>query len=189
MIFYWDYDNQKLMDALNSGQQIQRMTMVLRDQVDITLYVMRLNTLTEQYELVDYPAGKAPLFGLKGTTQPKLEGEYLAAQSIWTKTATGTYEGTVDLAIDELKTEMGTAISVALKAEFCLRDVDGKDHYSSQFDVTMNYDVNGGSEGATHPLAFGCISLTRSEVIDGVTRTLILLADGTEVACFPPREV
>ena len=189
MDLFWDYRNQQLMDGLNSGQQIQRLTMTLRDQVDITLYVMRLNPLTQLNELVDCPAGQAPLFGLKGITQAKLAGGYLAAQSIWQKTATGTYEGHVDLATDELVAEIATATSVALKAEFCLRDVASKDHYSSRFDVLLEYDVNGGSEGATHGVYLGNIASVREEVIDGILRVLIYRSDGTELVCLPPREV
>lgn len=189
MNLWLDYENQKVMDALNSGQKVQALAMTFRDQVDITLYVMRRNPSTRVNELVDVPVGMALLFGLKGITQPKLAGEYLAVQAIWTKTATGTYTGTIDLATTELQAELGTSVSKTLKGEFCLRDADSKDHYSTQIDVTVNYDVNGGGEAAVHSAALGAISLVRSEVIDGITRTLIFLADGTEVACFPPREV
>ena len=189
MNLYWDYENQKLFDGLNSGQQVQTLLMTFRDQVDITLCVMRRNPTTRVNELVDCPAGKAVLFGLKGITQVKLAGDYLAVQSIWTKTATGTYQGTIDLATTELQTELGTTVSKTLKGEFCMRDADAKDHYSTRRDITVEYDVNGGDEAATHAVALGAVSLVRSEVIDGITRTLIFLADGTEVACFPPREV
>lgn len=189
MKLYYDYENQRVFDALNDGVQIQGLTMVLRDQVDITLYVMKYDDATELNVLTDVPAGRALLFGLKGTTQAKLAGGYLAAQSIWTKTAVGTYEATLDLAVDELRTELSTATSVVLTGEFTLRDVNQKDHYSTQLSVAMLYDVNGGSEGATHGIYLGNIASVREEVIDGVTRVLIYRSDGYELACFPPREV
>ena len=189
MNLFWDYENQKLYNKLNSGQLVQRLTLVFSDQVDVVLYIMKRNATTLLNELVDCPAGYAPLFGLKGTTLADLNGDYLAVQSVWTKTATGTYQGTIDLATTELQAEFGTATSVAVKCEFSMRDVDSKDHYSTVRNVVVDYNVNRGDEAVTHSVSLGPISLVRSEVIDGVTRTLILLADGTEVACFPPREV
>lgn len=184
MNLYWDYENQKLMDGLNSGQQIQRLTMILRDQVDVTLYVMKLNIATQLNELVDCPAGQAPLFGLKGTTQAQLAGDYLAVQPVWTKTATGTYVASIDLATDELAAELGTSTSAALTGEFTLRDAGAKDHFSTQVNIVMNYDVNGDGEGVTHPAYWG--SLVREEVVDGDKVLILYNSDGVEYARFTP---
>lgn len=189
MKLYYDYENRKLMDGLNSGQQIQNLTMVFRDQMDITLYVMKLNDSTGLNELADPPAGMAPLFGLKGITQEDLAGDYLAVQAVWTSTATGTYTATIDLATAELETELAEETSVELKAEFTLRDADELDHYSTQIDVTVNYDVNGLGEGATHSVYLGTSTLVHEEVIAGIKRVIICNSDGVELLCLPPREV
>ena len=190
MNLYWDYENKGLMDSLNSGHNISSLQMTLRDQEDITLYVMCYDPTTRLNVLVDCPAGQSPLFGLKGKTQAKLAGDYLVVQSVWTKTATGTYTGLLDLATDELKAEFGTAaVSVALKGEFTLRDADERDHFSTQIDVTANYDVNGIGEGATHSVYLGTSTLVHQEVIDGINRVIISDSTGKELLCLPPREV
>ena len=185
MHIYWDLDNHVFVKSLTDVQQVTDLDLILRDQIAITLHTVRPSSNDGVYFAEeDCPAGTAALFGLKGTTQPKLAGGYLAVQATWTKTATGIYTGTIDLATDELLAELGAETSVELKAEFCLRDADGKDSDSTQLDVTLYYDVNGAGEGETTPAYCGV--LVREETIGGVKVLILYNSDGVEYARFNP---
>jgi hypothetical protein len=185
MHIYWDLDNHVFVKSLTDSQIVDALSLVLRDQVSVTLHTVRPSTAAGVYFAEeDVPAGTAPLFGLKGTTQAKLAGAYLAVQATWTRTATGKYTGTIDLATDEIKAELAEETSVELKAEFCLRDTEGKDSDSTQIDVTLYYDVNGAGEAETTPAYCGV--LVREETIGGVKVLILYNSDGIEYARFNP---
>lgn len=187
MHIFWDLDNHMFVKSLTDGQRVTNLDLVLRDQVSITLHTVRPSTNAGVYFAEeDCPAGKAPLFGIKGTTQPKLAGGYLASQGIWTKIATGQYEAVVNLKTTQLIAEIGTETTVELKAGFTLVDIDGEHHDSTQFDVTVAYDVNIGGEAEAESVYVGNNSIVREELIDGLKVLILYNSEGVEYARFNP---
>jgi hypothetical protein len=187
MHIYWDLDNHTFVKSLTDSQIVDALSLVLRDQVSITLHTVRPSTASGVYFAEeDCPAGKAPLFGIKGTTQAKLAGAYLATQAVWTRTATGQYTAVVDLNTTELIAEIGTETTVDLKAEFALVDVDGKHYDSTQCDLTVDYDVNVGGEAAAESVYVGNNSIIREELIGGKKVLILYNSDGIEYGRFNP---
>ena len=183
MKLYWDYENQKLLDS-PTGQQLQSVTMVLRDLVDVTLITITLDPVAQTYVVADPPTGLLPIFGIKGITEEELAGGYLADQLTWARSAVGTFVATINLNTIELIAEMGTEVSASLTAEFTLRDGADANHFSTQIGVTILYDVNNAGGDAAVGAYTG--ALLHEEVINGQKTLILCNSDGVECARFSP---
>jgi hypothetical protein len=67
-----------------------------------------------------------------------------------------------------------------------MRDVDEKDHYSTRFTVTMEFDVNGAGEAATHSVYTSTSSIVREEIISGKKYLVFYNSDGVEYLRIGP---
>jgi hypothetical protein len=185
MKLYWDLDNHVLVAGLSSTQQVNTLTLTLRDLVPITLYTVRPTTslANAYYAAEDVPAGQSIVFAAKAAAA--LSGNPPVDQLIWTKTGTGIYEANLWLGQDLMVSTIASAATVELVAEFALRDADEVDHDSTQFTLTIQADVNRltDSPGAGSSYTGGLVT---QELINGLKVIIIRNSDGVEYARYNP---
>jgi hypothetical protein len=144
MDIYWDYKNRQLVAGLAATQVVTALTMVLRDLQGITLYIVQpVSGSTAYYELVDPPADNTPAFAAKLV----LDGDELLTTTNWTRTATGTYTGNIDLESAALITALTSLDSLDITAEFTFVDGTSRNQASSQFVLTILKDVFRAGDG------------------------------------------
>lgn len=138
MNIYWDYQNQQFVAGLTVPQVVSSIQMVLRDLQSVTLYIVQPSTSpSAYYELVDPPSGWSPAFGAKTT----LDASELLVTTVWTRTATGTFTGTIDLDKMDLISAMADVDSLELTGEFTLVNAADNNQASTQFALTVLKDV------------------------------------------------
>lgn len=188
MHIYWDLDNHEFVASLTSTQKITDINLILRDQVPITLHVVRptSNSGTAYYAEEDVAAGKSAICGIKLGTAAGLAGGYLAYQGTWTKSTTGQYTATLDLNTTELISAMGSTTETEFVLEFTTVDVDGKHYDSSQVTISIKLDLNLGTEAAASSVYVGSNSICREETIAGQKVLILYNSDGVEYARFNP---
>lgn len=185
MKIYWDIVNEEFVGGLDSTQVITEIAARLRDQIPVTLYLVQpVDSSTAYYELTDPPAGWVPIFGAKQSSA--LSGGHLVYQSTWTKSGTGTYEGTISLNTAELIAAIAAATEIELVGEFTLGDVDENNRNSTQFTFAIDADVSQGGEPSATGVYLGNSALVRQETIGGLKYIILYNSDGVEYLRIPP---
>lgn len=171
MNLFWNRTKRELLAGLTNNTPVAAATLVLRD-----VEPMSIAAVTEQakisapYLAGELGAGESILFGVKANRSAT---DYLASQSTWTLTGAGSsarYTADLDLNTVELIAAMTGLDTLACVAELTLIRSDGEHAYSTQFTLTINRDVNVGTEGApvsgNPPLA--SVAFVVSEVAQAV---------------------
>lgn len=174
MNLFWNRTKRQLLAGLTNNTPVTAATMVLRDVEPMSIAVVTEQAkISAPYLAGELGAGESILFGVKANRSAT---NYLASQSTWTLAGAGSsarYTADLDLNTVELIAAMTGLDTLACVAELTLIRSDGEHAYSTQFTLTINHDVNVGTEGAptsgNPPLA--SVAFVVSEVAEAVAPT------------------
>jgi hypothetical protein len=175
MKLYWDIENQTLVTGVNDPQPVTRLSVVLRDRVDVELRTVRkAGSGSNIYEAVDLAAGRSVYFGAKLASA--LDAAHSIVAAVWTRTDTGVYTAVWNIGQENLVSQVGSSSEVTLLGEFTQVDEAGDNYGSTQFDVVVKPDVTRGTETPVAALYAGCLVVQVVE--DGQKVILIQNTDG-----------
>lgn len=183
MNIYWDIQNHRFLSDVQSGQRINRLDWILRDQVPVTLYICQPNS-TGGYTVQEAPASYSVVFGLKA----EYDGALIASQSTWTLSGSGTgatYPATVDLNTTEAIAAISSADTdyIDAIAEFTLQDANGVNRDSTQVTCRITNDINRPTEAQP---AAAANTLWEEFVHSGQKCVRVKNTDGVTLAVFTP---
>ena len=162
MNIFWDIQNQKFITSLTNSAQISRWDWVLRDQVEVNLYVVQPDPTTGSYVQQEAPAGFAPKFGIRVTRESVTPVDPLVFAGTWVLSGSGTsakYIGTINLGDAALIAAIGISPYLDVWCEAVMRDISGTDTSSTQTEARIYFDViRGGATETTWVPPFPWVS-------------------------------
>jgi len=155
MNIFWDYQNQMLISSLNNFAQISSFNWVLRDRLQVNLYVLSPDVSTGVYVAGECPAGYVPRFGMRQTREG---ADLLSATAAWALVEVSgvkMYQGVINLADTALVAAIDGEPYLDTFVEFTLADVSDNQTSSTQTQARVYFDVNRNSAAeSTHVLPF-----------------------------------
>ena|GEM_PF-6175619 len=186
MNIYWDIPNHELVKSTTNQQTVQKLTLVLRDQVPIALYPVQENTGDgDAYVAYTLPTGYTVKCSMKASTG--LAGQPLAFQGDWGALDSDHYDATLSLNTAALVAAVGDETSLAVMLELTLQDASGNNRDSTQVNVTILADVHRPTDAA--PTSLSPLFKEYTDETTGKKCIRIMNSDGEVLAEYKPAGV